>query len=832
MKEITTFESFAKIATGKDPYPYQTQIARDGLPELLSVETGAGKTAAVIVGWLWRRFYHEDLNVRMNTPRWLVICEPMRSLTEQVFNNANDWVNSLIEQGVIEADSIGVHMLMGGKDHKKEQEILRRYPDRPAIIVGTLDMLLSRALNRGYAMSRFIWPIDFGLFNNGVHWVFDEVQLMGTALQTSRQLEGFRRKFGTVLATSSTWMSATVDPEIMKTVDNPSIDLSRIVRLGETDLQDESLSKRLNATKKIAHLEITSGDRPKQIASEIVKLHRAGTLTIAILNTVADAQDIFREIKRIDAHIDRVLLHSRFRPGDRVKHLESALESLDPTGPGKIIVSTQVVEAGVDISATTMFTEAAPWPSMVQRAGRCNRDGKAQDACFFWILPDKKAPSPYDAVDVERAIEELSKLEGLDVTATSMGLRSVPLKKVISPVIRSVDLLGLFDTASDISGNDIDISPYIRDGDDLNVYLAWRDLLGSLLESDIRPPSSDELCPVPLNKHLKAFIKKNTDTKRVLRFDHIEEKKWLPVRENELRPGLILLVDVNAGGYDSEIGWDSSSKSPVPLMDPSDGLDGDAPAFSDAEQSTGEDPLSTLRGRWVGLGEHLSDVERSASQIARGFGPGQVPDYFIDTVSIAGRLHDIGKAHPVFQQSIVKCADEDDKAYREATGPWAKSGSKKGLRHDRKFFRHELASALMLLGEGQVVLRGQKEPDLIIYLVAAHHGRVRLGIRSMPNEEANGYVLGIKDGESVPSVAIPNGEIPPTTLTLETMRLGCSDDGVASWSERMLALRDRADLGPFRLGFLEALVRLADWRASAEEEEQVQGLVPTTTSEV
>ena len=35
------------------------------------------------------------------------------------------------------------------------------------------------------------------------------------------------------------------------------------------------------------------------------------------------------------------------------------------------------------------------------------------------------------------------------------------------------------------------------------------------------------------------------------------------------------------------------------------------------------------------------------------------------------------------------------------------------------------------------------------------------------------------------------------------------------WSERALRLLGRPDLGPFRLGFLEALARLADWRASA-----------------
>jgi CRISPR-associated endonuclease/helicase Cas3 len=41
--------------------------------------------------------------------------------------------------------------------------------------------------------------------------------------------------------------------------------------------------------------------------------------------------------------------------------------------------------------------------------------------------------------------------------------------------------------------------------------------------------------------------------------------------------------------------------------------------------------------------------------------------------------------------------------------------------------------------------------------------------------------------------------------------------GEGSWLERTLRLRDDPALGPFRLAYLETLVRVADWRASEEE---------------
>ena len=74
-----------------------------------------------------------------------------------------------------------VHVLMGGVDADGWLES----PERPAVLVGTQDMLLSRALMRGYASSRALWPMEFALLHEDAQWVFDEVQLMGAGRATS-----------------------------------------------------------------------------------------------------------------------------------------------------------------------------------------------------------------------------------------------------------------------------------------------------------------------------------------------------------------------------------------------------------------------------------------------------------------------------------------------------------------------------------------------------------------------------------------------------------------------------------------------------------------------
>ena len=145
---------------------------------------------------------------------------------------------------------------------------------------------------------------------------------------------------------------------------------------------------------------------------------------------------------------------------------------------------------------------------------------------------------------------------------------------------------------------------------------------------------------------------------------------------------------------------------------------------------------------------------------------------------------------------------------------WAKTAHR-GTHYERRGFRHELASALAMLQNGL--------PDLAAYLAAAHHGKVRLSIRSMPHEKppedfSKRFARGIHDGDELPECELGNKTtMAYTVLDLSYMEIGESEQG-PSWLARMLALRDAPNLGPFRLAYLEALLRVADWRGSQRGE--------------
>lgn len=104
---------------------------------------------------------------------------------------------------------------------------------------------------------------------------------------------------------------------------------------------------------------------------------------LVIFNTINKAQDFFKEIEKDDdfTNIPKMLIHSRFRRGDRVE-LETKLKS-EFNGDGSkkygsglmpcLVISTQVVEVSLDISFDRMITQCAPLDGMIQRFGRVNR---------------------------------------------------------------------------------------------------------------------------------------------------------------------------------------------------------------------------------------------------------------------------------------------------------------------------------------------------------------------------------------------------------------------------------------------------------------------------
>lgn len=777
MSSTSSFLEFFLRATGQAPLPYQVRLAESHRwPTRIEIPTGLGKTLAVVVGWLWRR---QHPTLAKSTPRRLVYCLPMRVLVEQSLRVVNDVLSRTDARA-------SVVVLMGGIEDNGGWDTC---PADDAIILGTQDMLLSRALNRGYGMSRYRWPLHFGLLNTDCLWVIDEVQLVGTGVGTTAQLQALRRKLGTALPTHTSWMSATLDEAWLRKVDVEDQDLLGHVKLDDADKQNSVVLRRIGARKQCARARSTMGEIGP-LAKEVLENHRPGNRTLVILNTVDRARDAIAQLAKQKPKAELVLLHSRFRPHERRAALDRALA--EPGAEGTIVVSTQVIEAGVDVSSATLFSELAPWSSLVQRFGRCNRRGEIGDARVFWIgLPASrgKLDLPYAFEDLEDSAKALADLT--DVGPASLPNRKMRLEEGL--VLRKKDLLDLFDTTPDLMGSDVDVSRFIRETDDHDVRVFWRDFDGQ--PTDQPSPGREELCAAPV----QAIRDWQGKGREVWTWD-AQVGQWALAKR--LLPGMTVLLRAAEGGYDTRLGLDPKGKRPVSIVE--------RPAASAHEDLQYDgDPESEL-GRWYSLAEHSRDVAGEATSLASQLG---LPSHLHAPLVMAGRWHDLGKAHPVWQTAAKKLGND------APTSLVAKSASPRGsIRFDRPGFRHELASALAALANGK--------DDLTVYLIACHHGKVRLSLRSTPKERfpnPNGiddstirFARGIWEGDQLPTVDLGDGvQVPTTVLTLGYMELGFDPTTGASWAERMLALRDRTDLGPFVLGFLEALIKCADERASA-----------------
>ncbi|MCL6547721.1 MAG: CRISPR-associated helicase Cas3' [Alicyclobacillus sp.] len=853
-------------ATGFAPYDYQCRLARQpGWPRVVRVPTGAGKTAAILLAWVWKSLYSPE-EVRRCTPGRLIYCLPQRTLVQQTEAAARAWIDRLNL-----ADQLQVHVLMGGHIADGWETC----PGQRQILIGTQDQLLSRALNRGYGMSRYRWPMHFALLNNDALWVVDEPQLFGDALATTAQLQAFREQYGTYGPTATVWLSATVEPGWLRTVDAAQLmDGADVIELSR---QDESqLAERLDAPKPLQasgiRLSAKDADRPAEYASTLARyvqsVHHKGSLTLVIVNRVGRAQLVYQALKQLRAATEIRLIHSRFRGVER-KLLQQDLERLETADA--ILVSTQAVEAGVNLSAERLVTELAPWTSLVQRFGRCNRNGRAANPSVHWVdlEEDPKACTPYTPEDLETSRNHLRQL-------TDVGIRSLPTgnqRVRYRNVLRRRDLLNLFDTSPDLTGFDVDVSPYVRDAEDTDVTVFWRLWEGPAPGPDQSRPGPDEVCHVSLRmirEYLDARRDKDKDTRRCVWVWDPLRSRWHPVDSaHDIVPGQTLLLDARLGGYSSELGFHPASWEEVTVWQ-SAGADGGTQSFA-ADSHDGDSDNAPVAGGVVTLGQHLLDVAEEARKLAA-----QWPDVEeFSTLEEAALHHDRGKAHPLFQAriwsslpagfpapagellakspfpsprsvSLSPSSRRDGEAAQVTSsgspseGILEQAAASQGERiaerseyspaarteqRSSSGFRHELASALAFLQDHAAEQQNDLRVRLIAYLIAAHHGKVRMYIQSVPTEpvpeDGRLFARGVWDGDDLPPIQLPDGSaLPAATLRLSVMRTGTdptpSREPVPdSWVMGVQRLLDQ--YGPFRLAWLETALRIADWRASEKE---------------
>lgn len=132
---------------------------------------------------------------------------------------------------------------------------------------------------------------------------------------------------------------------------------------------------------------------------------------LLILNTVQSSIHVYRRmVEYVDGH-NVYYLSTNITPWERMKRLRAIEEDLKKRKP-VIVVSTQVVEAGVDLDFDVVVRDLAPIDSIVQAAGRGNRNGKRGQGTLY-VIPMMRSETHSDCTLVYGAIHRKLAVEGL-----------------------------------------------------------------------------------------------------------------------------------------------------------------------------------------------------------------------------------------------------------------------------------------------------------------------------------------------------------------------------------------------------------------------------------
>lgn len=596
-------------------YDYQVEVARslfDGKNVIARVPTGCGKTWAAIIPFLmssqWKWI-----------PARLIYVLPMRTLIESIAD--------LLRQRLVNVEGWHAEDVSIQTGTTAEAPFLIE----SRIVVTTFDQLLSGLLGDPYSLGPSLHNINSASLV-GTFVVFDEFHLMPVeqALFTAMAC---CRIFGE--SCQSLWMTATAPDSICHHLrDNLH---AEIVELSEND------SERIPALQSSKSLHIHNYPLT---AEEILAFN--GT-KLVVVNQVGRAQALYQSILERDSEANVVCLHSRFFAHDRESIRHQILDVLGPAGSHEsnfTVIATQVVEAGLDISADYLLTEIAPANSIIQRAGRCARYGGVGEVHVYncpeecrWWLPYGTLHHPYPTLECTQ--QHLSQLQQLNFETTNFLVNAVHGNDGLALNAGLRHRIG--DVVHLIIGNNfnrhlgpLNVNPYIRDAD-ISVNL--------IIEGEDCPPTEREGIRIDLNV-LLGLVHSNPEVGLMAwTYDENGNGCWQPVGPDNWIVTYHYRLHPNFANYTPQCGLvlGESGSHTSPVVHPPE-PPGHCPAHIEYWGDHAHGVAESLQARLNDLapGEH-SLVDRLLDHY------GITRDMFTEALCFAALAHDLGKLQQGWQ---------------------------------------------------------------------------------------------------------------------------------------------------------------------------------------
>ena len=888
-----TFVSIFFLLTGYHPLPWQIAFynALISGKDLRSVRvpTGTGKTLIIAI-WLIALALHPE-----QTPRRLVYIVNRRTVVDQTSLEATRLREALTKPDLAEirtrlaalcalplptpdAPPLAISTLRGQFADNGEW---CADPARPAIIIGTVDMIGSGILFNRFTKSFKIRPLHAGLLAQDALLVHDEAHLEPAFQSLLERIVGEQTNDGDsrplrVIELTATSRSEEKDPAATLT-------------LSEADFENVVVKKRVHATKQLSLVPLAEGEKlEEKLLQTIDALAKKKSGDRAILVFVRTVETVTKIIDALDKGPrkgkvaaltgtirgkERDRLASENLVFQRFLHPKDRSKTIKPTDGTVYLVATSAGEIGVNLSADDLVCDLSTFESMAQRFGRVNRFGDNDDSEVIVVHESAfDAAKPLEAAR-ERTLALLQKLNG---TANSIALDKLspseraaafspaPEQRIATAV--QFDAWALTSIREPIAARP-PVTPYLHgeaEWQPPETHIAWREELDILKDKTLSStyPFEDLLEAFPLRPHellrdttsrivkiLGELHKKNPDAKSIFLSARILDangslQEFHPFRSGEFDKetaesqlaDVTLILPASFGGIStqgffssaetsakncdiSEIEnvrlrvWQESPEIPeeykhdyriVRLIDTQLGREDDDSdeeiAEADLQPETSEETTGGKPRYWIWLAAknsfgieqrfsrnqhpetlaaHTAAVTANAEAIAEKVlqPPAKETDpNFRRCLSLAAVLHDLGKDRDQWQRNIGNNAYDP----QSPETILAKSGGKNTPRNIREYYRHEFGSLHDASAFSDLHTLSDLERDIVLHLIAAHHGRAR-----------------------------------PHFSSEEIFDYAASDtDAIATETPRRFARLQR-HFGRWGLAWLESLLRAADYAASA-----------------
>lgn len=379
------FERCFECLTANRPFPWQTRLYRHFLeghpPPALDLPTGLGKTATIAV-WLLALAHHARAGTMRDFPRRLVYVVNRRTVVDQATREAQQIREALVSTPELSAVAVALRSLSAQpskyplaistlRGEFADNAEWRDDPSRPAVIVGTVDMIGSRLLFSGYGRGFKSRPLHAGFLGQDTLLVHDEAHLepafqeLIEAIESEQQSRKEFRRFRLMALTAT-----------------PRGDRGLFGLTGE-DLKDHEVVKRIKAKKWLSLHQI---DDENETADQVAKLalkHKDSKQAILIfLRKLEHVETVVKRLKAECPNQVRTLTGTmRGRERNDLAEEDAIFARFmrkSKAAPQKdtvYLVCTSAGEVGVDISADHLVCDLTPFDSMAQRFGRVNRFG-------------------------------------------------------------------------------------------------------------------------------------------------------------------------------------------------------------------------------------------------------------------------------------------------------------------------------------------------------------------------------------------------------------------------------------------------------------------------